>query len=149
MIVRYADISDAEMITRNNVLLAKESENVSVDYVTVSKGVKALLSDKTKGFYIIAEEANTIIGQMMVTFEWSDWYNKNIWWLQSVYVVRSWRKKGVFKKLFGDISMIARKNNVDVLRLYVYDKNSKAKEVYSTIGMKKKPYTIYQKLLKS
>jgi GNAT superfamily N-acetyltransferase len=147
MITRYADINDAEMITRNNVLLAKESENILVDHTTVSKGVKALLSDKTKGFFIIAEEANKIIGQMMITFEWSDWYNKNIWWLQSVYVDHSWRKKGVFKRLVHDISMMARKHNVDVLRLYVYDENIKAKEVYSAIGMKKKPYTIFQKSL--
>ena len=124
MKIRYANCNDAEKITSNNVFLARESEKLTIEYKTVFAGVKALLSDQTKGFYLVAEEDNNIIGQMMITFEWSDWYNKNVWWLQSVYVDESWRRKGVFRQLFEAIKKTARKNNVDVLRLYVYNSNS-------------------------
>jgi len=106
MKIRYANLDDAEKITKNNVLLARESEKLTIEYKTVFAGVKALLSDQTKGFYLVAEEDNNIIGQMMITFEWSDWYNKNVWWLQSVYTDESWRRKGVFTQLFEAIKKL-------------------------------------------
>lgn len=149
MEIRYANLDDAEKITKNNVLLAKESEKLTIEYKTVFAGVKALLSDQTKGFYLVTEEDNNIIGQMMITFEWSDWYNKNVWWLQSVYIDEFWRRKGVFTQLFEAIKKTARKNNVDVLRLYVYNSNSKAKETYMASGMQEKSYSIYQMSLES
>ena len=144
MKIRYATLKDAEDITRNNVLLAKESENLTINYNTTFAGVNALLSDKGKGFYLVAEENCNNIGQLMITYEWSDWHNKNVWWLQSVYVHELWRQKGVFSLLFKKIQEIARNNNVDVLRLYVHINNSKAKEAYKAKGMEKEPYSIYQ-----
>ncbi len=149
MEIRYANFDDAEKITKNNVLLAIESEKLTIEYKTVSAGVKALLSDQTKGFYLVAKEDNIIFGQMMITFEWSDWHNKNVWWLQSVYIDKSWRRKGVFTQLFEAIKKTARKNNVDVLRLYVYNSNSGAKQTYMASGMQEKAYSIYQMSLKS
>ena len=144
-----ANIDDAEQITKNNVLLAKESENLTIEDKTAFEGVKAVLSDEKKGFYLVAVENNKIIGQLMITFEWSDWHNKNIWWLQSVYVHKSWRRKGTFSTLFNDIMKKARENNVDVLRLYVFNENTKAIDTYNAIGMDKKNYSIYQIYLKS
>jgi GNAT superfamily N-acetyltransferase len=149
MKIRYANLDDAEILTKNNVLLARESEKLTIDYKTVFAGVKALLSDQTKGFYLVAEEDNNIIGQMMITFEWSDWHNKNVWWLQSVYVDESWRQKGVFTKLFEAVKKPARKNNVDVLRLYVYKSNIDAKKTYIASGMQEQSYSIYQISLES
>ncbi len=140
---------DAEQITKNNVLLAKESENLTIEYKTAFEGVTAVSSDRKKGFYLVAEEKNNIIGQIMITFEWSDWHNKNIWWLQSVYVHKSWRRKGVFTQLFKAIKKTARKNNIEVLRLYVYNDNVKAKETYIASEMQEKPYSIYQISLES
>ena len=149
MKIRYANLDDVEKITKNNVLLARESEKLTIDYKTVFTGVKTLLSDQTKGFYLVAEEYNNIIGQMMITFEWSDWHNKNVWWLQSVYVNNSWRQKGVFTKLFSAVKKTACKNNVDVLRLYVYKSNINAKKTYIASGMQEQSYSIYQISLES
>jgi len=144
MKIRYAILKDAEDITKNNKLLAKESENLTIDNNTVLAGVKALLSDKNKGFYLVAEENDKNIGQLMITFEWSDWHNKNMWWLQSVYVNELWREKGVFSLMFNKIKELALENDVDILRLYVHIDNKKAKEVYKTKEMEKEPYAIYQ-----
>jgi len=149
MKIRYATLKDAEDITKNNLMLAKESENLTIDNNTVLAGVKALLSDKNKGFYLVAEENCSNIGQLMITYEWSDWHNKNVWWLQSVYVHELWRRKGVFSLLFKKIKKIAQNNNVDVLRLYVHINNSKAKESYKAKEMEKEPYSIYQISLES
>ena len=92
---------------------------------------------------MIAEENDKVVGQTMITFEWSDWRNANIWWIQSVYVDISWRKKGVFKKLFKEIKKMAQKQNVHAFRLYVHDENTEAMKAYEQIGMAKEPYRIY------
>lgn len=144
MKVRYAVQRDAEAIANNNLLLARESEDTNLRFDTVLAGVKAVLSDKEKGFYMIAEENDEIIGQMMITYEWSDWRNKTIWWLQSVYVAEAWRKKGVYTQLLQEIKKRARKQNVEILRLYVHTSNDTATKVYQRTEMKKAPYTLYQ-----
>jgi len=114
------------------------------DYKTVLEGVKNVINDRQKGFYLVAEENKGIIGQMMITYEWSDWQNKNIWWFQSVYINKSWRKKGVFKQLFKTIKERALENNVDTLRLYVHSNNIEAKQVYHQVKLIKKSYDFYQ-----
>ena len=76
MLIRKAISKDAEKIARNNVLLAKESENTDIEYEKTLEGVKSLINDEMKGFYLVAEENGEIIGQVMVTYEWSDWRAK-------------------------------------------------------------------------
>jgi len=148
MKIRNANLRDSKVIAENNILLAKESENKHINYKTVLEGVKAVIIDRQKGIYLIAEENKEIIGQMMITFEWSDWKNKNIWWLQSVYILKPWRMKGVFKHLFKTIKEMALENNVNILRLYVHSNNIKAKQVYDQLKMIKKSYDFYQIKLK-
>ncbi len=147
MNIRKATLGDARKIAENNVLLAKESENMEIDYKDTLNGVKAMINDYTKGFYLVAEEKNNIIGQIMVTYEWSDWRGKNIWWLQSIYVRKQFRKKGIMKTLFEKVKQMAIENNVIILRLYVYKNNKNAIRVYEKIGMENIPYYIYQMYL--
>lgn len=144
MRIRNAGLEDAEAIARFNVLLARESENVELEYQTVHKGVRTLLLDERKGFYLVALDRGALIGQVMVTFEWSDWHNRNVWWLQSVYVDRNWRRKGVFRELFEELWVRAAKEGVGMLRLYAHNANRKALEVYRRTGMQRAPYGIYQ-----
>jgi ribosomal protein S18 acetylase RimI-like enzyme len=143
MKIRKAEEQDIEKITQNNVLLALETENKSLDFKTVYDGVKNIILNNMKGFYLIIEIDNKIIGQLMITYEWSDWNNMNIWWIQSVYVNKEYRQKNIFNKLYNNIKVIAKKNNIKILKLYVYKKNKLAKIVYEKIGMKKELYDIY------
>ena len=147
MKIRVASIEDAEAITMQNLSLAKESENILLNHETVLTGVKALLSDKKKGFYLVAEENDVIVGQLMITFEWSDWRNKPIWWIQSVYVQKAWRKKGVFTQLFDYIQQKARRQRVAFLRLYTHKQNRSAQKVYKKTRWKQEPYLVYHFLL--
>lgn len=134
---------DAEMITTQNIALAKESEDIILNPEIVLAGVKALLSDKNKGFYLVAEENNTIVGQVMITVEWSDWRNKPIWWIQSVYVQKESRKKKVFTQLLDYVRQKSRKQGVAFLRLYAHKDNRSALDVYEKIGWKQEPYVVY------
>jgi len=144
MKIRVALPEDAEKLAANNVLLARESEGKNIQYETTLRGVREVIDDENKGFYIVAEENGEIIGQAMVTYEWSDWQGKQIWWLQSIYVSREYRKKGVMKAIINEIMKMAKGKNVFMLRLYVYKKNRNAIKAYEKIGMQKAPYFMYE-----
>jgi GNAT superfamily N-acetyltransferase len=134
---------DAKAITSQNIALAKESENIILNTETVLAGVKALLSDKKKGFYLVAEENNMIVGQVMITVEWSDWRNKPIWWVQSVYIQKDSRKKKVFTQLLAYVRQKACRQGVAFLRLYAHKDNISALDVYEKIGWRQEPYIMY------
>jgi GNAT superfamily N-acetyltransferase len=125
--------------------LAFESEGVTLDAATIRLGMKAMFADTSKGVYYIAREDNEIIGCHMITFEWSDWRNGMVWWLQSVYVKESYRKKGIFKKMYDNIIAII-KNDPGLigLRLYVDKSNERAMKVYGAMGMDGSHYTVYE-----
>jgi ribosomal protein S18 acetylase RimI-like enzyme len=77
----------------------------------------------------------------MVTYEWSDWRDKNFWWIQSVYVDKEYRNRKIFSKLFRAVAQMALSTiSVDGLRLYVKEDNNSAKQVYESLGMKKTSY---------
>ena len=94
--------------------------------------------------HTVAELDEQIIGSLMITFEWSDWRNGLFWWIQSVYVDKTWRKEGIFTQLLHEIKKRAADHGVDILRLYVHNDNEKAIKTYEKIGMDKKHYSFYQ-----
>ena len=139
-----ATIKDAEEICNNNIDMALESENTHLSSEVALDAVKNLINDPTKGFYLLVKKDKKILGQLMITYEWSDWRNSTIWWIQSVYVLPSNRKIGVFKKLYDEVKRLANENCIEVIRLYVFNENYKAIKAYESIGMKKKPYLIFE-----
>ena len=151
LLIRKAKLEDLERITDFNIQMAKETEAKILDKNIVQKGVKSVLNNKIKGFYLIAEnnkDTKIVVGQLMVTFEWSDWRNKNFWWIQSVYVDNKYRNKKVFSQLFRTvIKMALSEKNVYGLRLYTNKNNYSAKQVYESLGMKKTSYEIYESSL--
>jgi GNAT superfamily N-acetyltransferase len=147
MMIRRAQQKDAAAITLQNLALAQETENIILEEETTFAGVTALLSDETKGIYLVAEEENQIIGQLMITQEWSDWRNKSIWWIQSVYVQEAWRKHGVFVLLLNEVKKMAQQHGVVFLRLYAHHQNTPALEVYKKTGWQHDPYVISHLLL--
>ena len=148
MRIRLANLEDAEQMAQNNILLAKESEGASVDYSISLSAVKAVISDKNKGFYVVAEENNQVVGQLMVTFEWSDWRNGLIWWIQSVYIHPDYRRQGIYRQMYAFIKNLAKnENNVRGFRLYVEKENRIAQKTYESLGMRETVYKLYEELI--
>jgi GNAT superfamily N-acetyltransferase len=148
MDIRKATMSDAAVITEFNVVLALESEGMTLDPAVVRPGVEAVLRDPSRGTYFAACEDGRLIGLLLVTYEWSDWRNGNFWWLQSVYVHKDFRSKGVFKSLLAHIDEQARKSpDVCGFRLYVDNHNTHAQEVYRRLGLARTNYQILERLL--
>ncbi len=112
MNIRKAILRDATIIADFNVKVAKESENLVLDLNTVTQGTMALLNDPAKGAYFVVEEDSKIVGQLMITYEWSDWRNGNFWWVQSVFVQEEFRGRGVFKLLLEHVQRLAREGGM-------------------------------------
>jgi GNAT superfamily N-acetyltransferase len=154
MKIRKAVLRDAEIIAEFNVRLARETEGVELDPETVRKGVEALLKDPAKGVYFVAETEDKpptggITGQLCITHEWSDWRNGDFWWIQSVYVKKEWRGRGIFAALFEHVQQLAREQpEVCGLRLYMEKGNGRARRVYQKFGMKQTHYCVFEKLIR-
>jgi len=145
--VRPARPDDAPVIAAFNRALARESEEHDLDPAVIGPGVEAVLADASKGRYFVAEEGGRVVGQTMVTFEWSDWRNGMLWWIQSVYVAPESRGKGAFKLLHGRIVEEARIAGVVGIRLYVFEPNARAREVYRRLGMRDAGYRVLEQML--
>jgi GNAT superfamily N-acetyltransferase len=145
MKIRKARPADARIIAEFNRNLAWETEKLRLNRRVVDRGVRALLKDTAKGTYFVAEQDGAVIGQLMITYEWSDWRNGNIWWIQSVYVASGFRQRGVFRELFHHVKKLGRsRRDVCGLRLYVERNNRRAHRAYGRLGMKHTHYEIYE-----
>jgi ribosomal protein S18 acetylase RimI-like enzyme len=143
--VRPATIDDAEFLVRGNAQLALETEGVSLDIDRLRSGVHAIFEDPARGFYLIAEIDGTRVGQMMTTYEWSDWRNGMFWWIQSVYTILEFRRRGVFRALYAQAQALAKqRGGVCGLRLYVDMNNGRAQETYRRCGMRETTYRMFE-----
>jgi ribosomal protein S18 acetylase RimI-like enzyme len=144
MKIRLAQPKDIDTIAKNNNLMAQETEGKELDMQTVTQGVKAIFDDHSKGFYLVVEIDDEIAANLMITYEWSDWRNSNIWWIQSVYVVKEHRRKGLYKAMYNDIKNRAKLEGVKVIRLYVEEENTIAQQTYKSLGMQHSYYYMFE-----
>ena len=145
--IRNAAMTDAAIIASNNSLMAEETEGRTLDPDIIGPGVAALLADPGRGRYWVAEAAGQIVGQLMVTYEWSDWRNGTLWWIQSVYIAPDFRRQGVFSALYHHVeSLAAAEPDVCGLRLYVEDNNHRAQRTYEALGMVKPSYVVMESM---
>jgi len=142
--IRPATLGDVEFLTSGNSRMALETEGLSLDPVRLRAGVRAVFDDPARGFYLIAELEGAPAGQMMITYEWSDWRNATFWWIQSVYTVPEQRGRGVFRMLYSHCEALAREQGVCGLRLYVEGHNLKAQATYLRCGMKEAVYRMFE-----
>lgn len=145
--IREARESDFRVITDFVVAMALDSEGVALDTEVVEAAVRTAIADSSKGVYYVAEAAEGLIGQALVTTEWSDWNCREYWWLQSVYVVPKWRRKGVFGHIYRHILDCARDAGAAAVRLYVNSENERALLAYRRLGMDETDYLVLEQRL--
>jgi ribosomal protein S18 acetylase RimI-like enzyme len=144
--LRRAGPGDAAVIAEFNQRLAQESEGKTLDPAVLAAGVAACLADPHKARYFLAEEDGAVLGQIMLTTEWSDWRNGWVWWIQSVYVRQEARRRGVFRALFRHVHEAARAApEVVALRLYVERDNHAAQQTYHRLGMERTGYLVLER----
>ena len=143
--IRPGAISDAPVIAAFNAVMAREIEAVELDPDRLLAGVRAVFDDPAKGFYLVAEQDSEVIGQLMITYEWSDWRNGVFWWVQSVYVAPAVRGRGAYRQLYGELLRRAQQQgDVCGVRLYVEHNNDAAKLAYAKLGMSATVYEMWE-----
>ncbi|NIQ03891.1 MAG: GNAT family N-acetyltransferase [Nitrospinaceae bacterium] len=145
LVIREAVLQDASTLLEFNLALARETEGVRLDPDTVRRGIHQALEDSRLGRYFVAETEGTVVGQLLITYEWSDWRNGQIWWMQSVFVDPAYRRRGVFRALYEHVRVRARADSaVRALRLYVKEDNHRGQNTYRSLGMGLSGYVVYE-----
>ena len=151
LMIRPATLKDLETLTEFSAAMAMETEHRTLDRTRLRMGTQAVIDQPARGQYFVADlqqdaPADTVtVGQLLITYEWSDWRNAQFWWIQSVYVHPAWRRKGVYRHMHRTILNLARSRaEVCGVRLYVEGNNRIAKHVYDRVGLSLSTYQIYE-----
>ncbi len=147
--VRLARQEDVDLIVAFSTAMALETEGRRLDQERLKEGTLSLLASPERGFFTVAElpkaEDRVLVGQLMITFEWSDWRNAAFWWIQSVYVEPAFRRQGIYRTMHDTIVAQAKGDRqVCGIRLYVEQENHTAQTVYRRVGLAPSGYAIYE-----
>lgn len=142
--IRKATHSDSEIIIDFQQKMAWETEKMTLAPDIISKGVNAVFEDQSRGQYWVAANDGIVVASLLITYEWSDWRNCNVWWFQSVYVLPEYRRKGIFRSMYHHIKNEGEKECIAGLRLYVETNNSVAQNTYEMLGMKSLHYRMFE-----
>ena len=145
MLVRIANKYDIPAIVEFQLSMAAETENEELDKNRVKKGVSAVIGDSSKGRYYVAEKEGEVIGSLLTTYEWSDWRNGTVLWIQSVYILPQFRRKGVYSNMYKHIKkLVLEDENLNGIRLYADKDNKVAHKTYLKLGMNPDHYVTFE-----
>jgi GNAT superfamily N-acetyltransferase len=145
LLIRDAVKEDLESIARFQENMAWETEKLKLDATKIRAGIAAVFEDASKGRYFIAEFDGEAAGSLLITYEWSDWRDSWVYWIQSVYVEAAYRRKGIYRALYQHVQdLVSRQNDVAGIRLYVERTNETAQKTYTNLGMDGQHYQLFE-----
>jgi GNAT superfamily N-acetyltransferase len=142
---RDAVPTDRDTIVEFQIAMARETEDIELDRATCTRGVDAVFADPAHGRYFVAESEGRVIASLLITYEWSDWRNGVVWWIQSVYVRVEHRGQRVYAGLYEHVKQIVEADeSIRGIRLYVDRRNTAAQRVYARLGMNGDHYQVFE-----
>ena len=145
ILFREAVPADVPAIIDFQLAMARETEDLELDREVLTRGVHALFANPHLGRYYVADDAGRAAGSLMITYEWSDWRNGMVWWIQSVYVTPDYRRRGIYAGLYSHIKSIVEPDPaIRGIRLYVDNRNTGAQQVYARLGMEGEHYRVFE-----
>lgn len=147
--VRLASLADLDVVVRFSAAMAMETEGRRLDNGRLRRGILAVLESTQHGFYMVSErhdhDSHHVVGQLLITYEWSDWRNAVFWWIQSVYIDPAWRRQGIYRQMHRYVVGMARaRQEVCGVRLYVEEHNKRAQQVYRQVGLQPAGYLVFE-----
>ncbi|GAM71568.1 acetyltransferase [Vibrio sp. JCM 19236] len=143
MHVRKAVLTDLPYLVTFTAEEAIEAEGSIKIPETLEKGILAALEDPAIATYwVLVDEENTPVGSVSAVKEWSDWNAGYYWWIQSMFLSKSYRGKGLMALLLDAVKheMLLQKGLE--LRLYVHKDNHTAVNAYKKVNFSKSDYEI-------
>jgi ribosomal protein S18 acetylase RimI-like enzyme len=145
ILFRPALEEEKKMIIKFQRLMAEETEQLALDLQKIEQGVSAVFDQPSRGKYYVATHKSEVIACLLTTYEWSDWRNAMVWWLQSVYVLPEYRRQGIFRLMYAKIKeQVMQMPQVSGIRLYMHHSNHRAAKVYNAVGMDGKNYKMFE-----
>ncbi len=145
MKIRKATHADIPAIAGFQKLMAQETEGIRLNEELLLRGVGRVMDDPSLGFYLVAEDDGRLVASMMLTPEWSDWRNSLFLWIQSLFVVPEYRRRGIFRMMYEYArDMVLGSDAYAGLKLYVDKDNLPAQAVYRRVGMKDSHYNLFE-----
>ena len=147
MTIRRAKSKEYKIIAGFQQKMAMETENFELNTNTILQGVKAVFDEAAKGQYYVVETEGKVVAALLTTYEWSDWRNSTILWIQSVYVLPQFRTKGIYTNMYNYLKEIVKTSSkYSGIRLYVDKTNDIAQKVYKNLGMSNKHYELFEQM---
>lgn len=144
-ILEEAQITDAPAIAELQCQLALETEDFKLDLNTAIEGAKNLISDRSKGVYYKVVHKEAIVACVLTTFEWSDWRNGQVLWIQSLFVKAPFRGQGLYRAMYEYLqNLVQEREDLKGIRLYADKTNQKAIQVYTALGMNGEHYSLFE-----
>jgi len=147
ILIRKAEMRDADAVRTCICNLSAETDSRPADPITVLLGVKAVLKDAHKGFYLLAESKNPqgLAGLLRVSFAWDDRGNRNFWWLADAWVDPAWRGRKVFSALFRHLTDMAHfQKDVAGMKLQLEGHRRDLAPLLAALGLQKTPYDLWE-----
>lgn len=145
ILFRPALEEEKKTIIEFQMLMAEETEQLALDPQKIEQGVSAVFDHPSRGKYYVATHDSEIIACLLITYEWSDWRNAMVWWMQSVYVLPDYRRQGIFRMMYEKIKeQVMQLPEVSGIRLYMHHSNRRAARVYNAVGMDGENYKMFE-----
>jgi len=143
--IRPARPDEADLLIELQALLARETESLELDPAALGRGVRAVFDDPGLGEYWVAELDGRVAACLLVTREWSDWRNGTVLWIQGVYVLPESRGRGIYRALYEQLRRrVEATPDLKGIRLYVDQRNRRARATYERLGMTPEHYALYE-----
>ncbi|MEM7108579.1 MAG: GNAT family N-acetyltransferase [Bacteroidota bacterium] len=143
--IREAKPDEVSAIVDFQIRMAQETEDLVLTQEKLLAGSKAIFEDRNKGIYYVAVDGDNVVGCLLTTYEWSEWRNGTVLWIQSVYVLPEYRDQKVFKMLYRHIQhLVEAHQEYKGIRLYVEKDNVRAQKVYTALGMDGEHYRMFE-----
>jgi ribosomal protein S18 acetylase RimI-like enzyme len=144
MIDEATDLDTLELVDLQEKM-ALETENVTLNPDIVEQGIATVLQDSSKGKYYKIVQKGKIVGCTLTTYEWSEWRNGNVVWIQSLYILPAYRRQGLFTAVYQYLREIVQKTpDYKGIRLYVDKRNKSAIEAYKSVDMNNEHYEMFE-----
>jgi ribosomal protein S18 acetylase RimI-like enzyme len=102
----------------------------------ISRTIRELQRNRSKGRIIIFEEEDVIVGYSILIFYWSNEFGGNVLHIDELYVKSKYRQRG-FATMFFQHLLQEFKDEIVGLKLEVTPSNTKAMAYYRKLGFKK------------